>query len=246
MWRPPPWSRAADTLTPVTATALLYDAVEGDGERGEECESLIKSKARVKAHGEVFTPAHMVNQMLDLVSEELETGPNFVDATFLEPAAGDGNFLVAILGRKLAAVGARLPSDVWERESLFALASIYGIELLEDNHADAQSSMLGLFLAWNKEHGSNVSERTGLYRAAKFLVATNIRRGNTLTGVEPDGSEIEFSWWHRTPDSLVIREPFTFNSLRADSRGVDLFAAVDEPVVYPPCRIDRVFAEEAQ
>lgn len=230
----------------MTATALLHDAAGGDGERGEECESLIKSKGRVKAHGEVFTPANMVNLMLDLVSEELETGPDFVDATFLEPAAGDGNFLVAILGRKLAAIEARLPSAVWERESLFALASIYGIELLEDNHADAQSSMLGLFLAWNEEHGSSVSERTSLCRAAKFLIAMNIRRGDTLKGVEPDGAEIEFSWWHRTPDNLVIREPFTFNSLRADSPAMDLFAALDEPLVYAPCRIDRVFAEEAQ
>lgn len=230
----------------MTATALLPHVVAGDGERSEECESLIKSRKRVKAHGEVFTPAHMVNRMLDLVSEELETGPDFVDATFLEPAAGDGNFLVAILGRKLAAVETRLTSQVWERESLFALASIYGIELLEDNHADAQATMLDLFLAWHKEHGTSVSERTNLYRAAKFLIATNIRRGDTVNGKEPDGSEIEFSWWRRTPGNLVIREPFTFNSLRPRVHAVDLFAALDEPAVYAPCRIDRVFAEEAQ
>lgn len=230
----------------MTATDLRPDVVAGDGERSEECESFIKSKERVKAHGEVFTPAHMVNQMLDLVSEKLETGPDFVDATFLEPAAGDGNFLVAILGRKLAAVEARLPSQVWERESLFALASIYGIELLEDNHADAQATMLDLFLAWHKEYGNSVGERTNLYRAAKFLIATNIRRGNTLTGMEPDGAEIEFSWWHRTPDNLVIREPFTFQSLRASAPAVDLFSLFDEPVVFAPCRIDSVFAEEVQ
>lgn len=239
-------ARRPDTLAPVTATALLPDVVAGVGERSEEWESLIKSKERVKAHGEVFTPAHMVNQMLDLASEDLETGPNFVDATFLEPAAGDGNFLVAILGRKLAAIEARLPSRVWERESLFTLASIYGIELLEDNHADAQASMLAVFLAWHEGHGTRIGERTKLRRAARFLIATNIRRGNTLTGTTPDGSEIQFSWWHRTPDNLVIREPFTFNSLRADKPAVDLFAALDEPVVHPPCRINSVFAEEAQ
>ncbi|WP_407343533.1 hypothetical protein [Pengzhenrongella phosphoraccumulans] len=183
--------------------------------------------------------------MLDIVSEELETGPEFVDTTFLEPAAGDGNFLIAILGRKLAAVEARLPSQVWERESLFALASIYGIELLEDNHADAQATMLHLFLAWHRQHGTSVGERTNLYRAAEFLIEANIRRGNTLNGKEPDGSEIKFSWWHRTPDNLVIREPFTFRSLRASPPVVDLFAASIESVVYAPCRIDGVFAEEA-
>ena len=64
-------------------------------------ERAVKSRQRVKAHGEVFTPRRMVDQMLDLVREDLETGPDFVDRTFFEPAAGDGNFLVAILGRKL-------------------------------------------------------------------------------------------------------------------------------------------------
>lgn len=59
-------------------------------------EQVVKSRHRVKTYGEVFTPRHMVDRMLDLVSEELETGPGFVDKTFLEPAAGDGNFLVAI------------------------------------------------------------------------------------------------------------------------------------------------------
>ncbi|VEH25849.1 Uncharacterised protein [Cellulomonas fimi] len=188
----------------------------------------------------------MVNLMLDVVSEELETGPGFVDATFLEPAAGDGNFLVAILGRKLAAIETRLSPRVWERESLFALASIYGIELLEDNHSDAQGAMLDVFLSWHNRHGTGVSRRTNLYRAAKFLIATNIRRGNTLTGAAPDGSEIEFSWWHRTLGNLVVRESFKFNSLRADTPAVDLFAALEERVVYAPCRINTVFNKEAK
>ncbi len=72
-------------------------------------EQIVKSRHRVKTYGEVFTPRHMVDRMLDLVREELETGPDFVDKTFLEPAAGDGNFLVAILRRKLHAIEKRYP-----------------------------------------------------------------------------------------------------------------------------------------
>lgn len=58
-------------------------------------EKLIKSKHRVQKHGEVFTPSWMVQKMLDTpgVKEACEN----VSATFLEPAAGDGNFLLAIL-----------------------------------------------------------------------------------------------------------------------------------------------------
>ena len=49
----------------------------------------IKSKARVSAHGEVFTADREVNAMLDLVKEETER----IDSRFLEPACGNGNFL---------------------------------------------------------------------------------------------------------------------------------------------------------
>jgi len=42
----------------------------------------IKSKQRVADHGEVFTPAWMVEAMLDLVKGETER----VDSRFLEPA----------------------------------------------------------------------------------------------------------------------------------------------------------------
>ena len=49
-------------------------------------ERIVKSRHRVRAYGEVFTPRHMVDQMLDLVSHDLEDGHGFIDKTFLEPA----------------------------------------------------------------------------------------------------------------------------------------------------------------
>jgi type I restriction-modification system DNA methylase subunit len=42
----------------------------------------------VADHGEVFTPAWMVEAMLDLVRSESER----IDSRFLEPACGSGNF----------------------------------------------------------------------------------------------------------------------------------------------------------
>lgn len=75
-----------------------------------DAEALIKSRERVRAYGEVFTPRYMVETMLDLVKEELE-GEDFIDKTFFEPAAGDGNFLVAILHRKLSALQKRGSDD---------------------------------------------------------------------------------------------------------------------------------------
>ena len=62
--------------------------------------SFVRSKQRVADHGEVFTPARMVEAMLDLVKDESER----IDSRFLEPACGSGNFLVPVLRRKLATV----------------------------------------------------------------------------------------------------------------------------------------------
>src|SRR5215831_7440967 len=105
--------------------------------------SLFKSKQRVADHGEVFTPALMVETMLDLVKDESER----IDSRFLEPACGSGNFLVPVLKRKLGTVQARYRKSDFEmrHHALLALMSIYGIELLEDNVAECRENLLEVF-----------------------------------------------------------------------------------------------------
>ena len=66
-------------------------------------EKQIKSKKRVRNNGEVFTNEREVNAMLDLVKQETER----IDSRFLEPACGNGNFLIEILRRKLEVVKSR-------------------------------------------------------------------------------------------------------------------------------------------
>ena len=62
-------------------------------------EKIIKSADRVKNIGEVFTPQKTVDFMLD--QPEIKAKVNSLTATFLEPSAGEGAFLVEILKRKL-------------------------------------------------------------------------------------------------------------------------------------------------
>lgn len=202
-------------------------------------EQVLKSRHRVKTYGEVLTPRHMVDRMLHLVREELETGPNFVDKTFLEPAAGDGNFLVAILDRKLRAVEKRYPLEQGPEASLFALASIYGVELLEDNHQDAKGAMLTVFLRFHEERGVSCGPETNLRKAAVFLIDTNIVRGDFLGGLDWRGEEIQFSWWKRIIGSprMVQREPFTLASLRDNALDFTVYDS------YARCRIDQVQEE---
>ena len=69
----------------------------------QENERQVKSKQRVADHGEVYTSAREVNAMLDLVKQETER----IESRFLEPACGDGNFLIEVLRRKLEVVKKR-------------------------------------------------------------------------------------------------------------------------------------------
>lgn len=226
---------------PTTANLSKGKAVDPNN-RFLTAKQLIKSRERVKAYGEVFTPRHMVHQMLDLVSPELETDPQFVDKTFFEPAAGDGNFLLAILQRKLDAIKKCYQPDFWPVESLFALASIYGLELLEDNHAAAQAGMLEAFTAFHVGNQTACNYRTNLWRSAKYLISVNILQGNTLTGLTANGDPIQFSWWNRVLNipGTVQREPFSFSSLREAAIGAFDFTVYDS---YAPCRIDQVHKE---
>ena len=178
-------------------------------------EALIKSKHRVQKHGEVFTPAWMVQKMLDTpgVKEACEN----IYSTFLEPSAGDGNFLEAILERKLSAVTNNYDKRNWKTKSLFALSSIYGIEFLEDNLEVARSRMFLRYLDWYEiSFGERLNSRSDLYKSAYFLIKKNIVIGNTLTKRHPDSNElIMFSEWKRVKGhpSLVEEKRFAFAEL---------------------------------
>ena len=90
-----------------------------------------KSKSeRVKKYGEVFTPPELVEEMLDhLPSSSWEE-----DKTFLDPCRGTGNFLVAILRRKL----------LHGHEAIKALSTIYGCDILPDTLTIAKERLVSL------------------------------------------------------------------------------------------------------
>jgi len=83
----------------------------------------VKSRQRVSDHGEVYTNPREINAMLDLVKHETER----IDSRFLEPACGHGNFLTAILERKLDVVEKTYGKSQieFERYSVLAVASIW-------------------------------------------------------------------------------------------------------------------------
>ncbi|MDT2817541.1 methylase [Vagococcus lutrae] len=158
---------------------------------------LIKSKYRVQKHGEVFTPNWMVEQILD--SPGVKEACEDLKSTFLEPSAGEGNFLSAILNRKLHMVEEKYSENLvrYENYSLYALSTIYGIELLEDN---AQMCVMNLYEVY-KEQYFKVAQKFGGFckkevnSSAKVIISANIAQGNFLTKLKSDGKQIVFSEW---------------------------------------------------
>lgn len=180
-------------------------------------ERLVKSQQRVRDLGEVFTPRRIVQQMLDLLpADTWEPHPS---ATFLEPSAGDGNFLVAIYDRKAEAVLARahkgnLPAgdavQAIQFHLLEALASIYAVDIsaenviggTEEHPLGSRDRLLAHVTRWHTQAtGKPPAQNSRFLKAARLIVEWNLIVGNMLP-VNADGSPsgrddiplIEYEW----------------------------------------------------
>ncbi|WP_428392986.1 N-6 DNA methylase [Lichenicoccus sp.] len=194
--------------------------------------SLIKSKRRVADHGEVFTPRWLVERMLGLVSGEAER----IDARFLEPACGSGNFLAPVLQRKLATVEAKYGGSNFERQhyALLALMSIYGIELLMDNIVECRANLLEIFGEF-----LNLDNSDDLHRAAVYVLSQNLVHGDALTMRACDGQPITFAEWGYLGRGRFQRRDFRLDVLTgssAFSAKDSLFAHLGKHELFTPTR----------
>lgn len=195
--------------------------------------SLLKSKQRVADHGEVFTPAWMVQAMLDLVKPETER----IDSRFLEPACGSGNFLVEILRRKLNVVQSKYGKSAFEQRNyaLLALMCIYGIELLLDNIAECRANLLEVLAEYLQAY-----EPDDIYRAASFVLSQNLVHGDALTMRTYDRQPITFAEWGYLGRGRFQRRDFRLDVLTGSSafRAEDsLFARLGKHELFTPTKI---------
>lgn len=191
--------------------------------------TLVRSKQRVADHGEVFTPPWMVDAMLDLVRAETER----VDARVLEPACGNGNFLVPVLRRKLAAVDRKFGRSNFDRRH-FALLSVmctYGIELLADNVAECRENLLAVVT----EH-LRLEESDDLARASSFVLTQNVVHGDALSMRTHEGEPITFAEWGYVGRGRFQRRDFRYDVLaQMSSFGADtIFAEAGKHEVFTP------------
>jgi hypothetical protein len=194
--------------------------------------SLVKSKQRVADHGEVFTPAWMVEDMLNLVKGETER----IDSRFLEPACGDGNFLVEILKRKLASVEHKYGNSEFERQhfAIFALMCLYAIELLSDNISDCRAKLLGIFSEYLK-----IDPATDVYRAGFYVLSQNLVHGDATKMRTQDDQAIIFAEWGYLGKGRYQRRDFRLDSLAQSSdfsSEGSLFAQLGRHEIFTPTK----------
>lgn len=172
----------------------------------------IKSRQRVLDYGEVFTAEREVNAMLDLVKEESYK----IDSRFLEPSCGNGNFLIEVLRRKLSSVQSAYKNNKlkYEINSIAAISSIYGLEILEDNVIDCRDRLYNYL---DKQYTSIFKHKcNGDFRkAVKFILERNIILGNTLTMKSVCGKEkdIILSEWSILKDHTIKRSDYKIQDL---------------------------------
>lgn len=170
----------------------------------------VKSRQRVLEHGEVFTNEREVSAMLDMVKQETER----IESRFLEPACGDGNFLAEVLRRKLAAVKVRYRKSPTEfmRYAFVAVASIYGVDILEDNAQECRSRLCGIV---EKESKAVLKKNIDpLYLdAVRYVLDKNILCGDALTLKDVDGEPICFAEWSIVTGDKVKRRDYLLSEL---------------------------------
>jgi hypothetical protein len=156
-------------------------------------EQLIKSRARVKATGEVFTPIHIVNKMLDLIPAEMYANPL---STWMEPACGTGNFLVEILKRKLS-------YGAGQTHALKCVSSLYGVDIAMDNIHECRAALERLV-------GLAVDDDPAFLSQVNDILHHNIVRGDTL-----NHPELVPIWEYHWQGDTFARSAHTLASIAA-------------------------------
>ena len=224
-----------------------------------DSERLVKSTERVRDLGEVFTPSLIVSGMLDLLPSAVWSA--HPSPTFLEPGCGDGNFLVAVLARKLEAISVALVNGGLTAGSgegaaafhaLEALASVYAVDISPDNviggteghEVGARDRLVGVFGAWWAESfGMRLSARAPVVRSARWIVDRNVLVGNMLE-LNGDGTPtgrnllplVDYTWdpgTHEVTVDTTTLGAVMQSQAMAWNGAVSLFDFVDES---PPVR----------
>ena len=195
-------------------------------------EQQIKDKSRVSNFGEVLTSKREVLDMLNLVNTETSR----LDSRFLEPACGDGNFLIEVLNFKLNILKKNYSKNQYEFEkfSIQIFTSIYGIDILEDNIISARERLFNQYFdLYNRKFKSNINQK--LLDCIKYILKLNLVHADALSLKKVKNDKfIIFSEWSLVNDKIKRRD-FEFKNLidYAPFEKGTLFSDLGDEVVIP-------------
>lgn len=169
-------------------------------------EKQIKNKERVKNLGEVYTNEREVNAMLDLVKEESYK----IESRFLEPACGNGNFLIKILERKIETVKNiyKNKEDI-EYNIVFAISSIYGIDICDENVKESRERLLCKIKDYFSSAKNNEYLSEDFFKTIEYILEKNIFQGDSLNGQD----KIIFSEFTKDKDYNLIEKLFLYDDV---------------------------------
>ena len=147
--------------------------------------SQIKSRDRVRDLAEVYTNEREVNAMLDLIP--LKKPDDIITYKYLEPACGNGNFLIEILARKLKRVNEKYAEkslSVFEFYMIRAMTGIYGIDICGENVEEAIERLLTYVKSnFSLQKGGYIPSE-GYFSLVEYVLRKNIVQGDSINGAD--------------------------------------------------------------
>lgn len=174
-------------------------------------QTIIKTKQRIRDHGEVFTPDFVVKDMLKMVNNELRN----IESRFLEPACGDGNFLAPVLTSKLDVVATRYKKSQteFEKYSFVSISSLYGIDIFQDNVDACRKRLFEIFKKRYTAIFKNKHNKEFL-DTILFVLNNNIINGDALSLKYVNSeSHIVFPEWSFVSGNMVKRVDYEYRDI---------------------------------
>lgn len=200
----------------------------------------IKSLERVRDRGEVFTNIREVNAMLDLVKLQVHNP----EATFLEPACGTGNFLIAILEQKLKAIARyKKNQKEWEEYAIIVVGSLYGIDINSENVSECRFRLFQYIANQYSTFFAKKKHNTHFLDTIEYILTKNIIVGDALEYKTEDNTPIIFSKWSSIGGGKIKRIDSIFDDLFNDY--AQKWEKISQEIGnYPPIHYDKLYQLE--
>jgi hypothetical protein len=100
----------------------------------------------------------------------------------------------------------------FEKYSILALSSIYGVDIMEDNAAECRKRLFDEWnLTYSKQCGSEANDECR--EAARYILEHNILCGDALTMLQNDGRPIIFAQWDLVTGNKIKRRDYRLDQM---------------------------------